>query len=203
MARKTFISYKYSEARELRDVIIGCLGADAQYYQGETAESPDLTSTTVENIKRNLKDMIYNTSVIIVIISPNMLDSKWIDWEISYSLKEIRRERRTSKTNGILGVIMKVDGSYDWLVSHRKSEDGCSQRYIDENYLFDIINENRFNLVTADKYSCAKCRSYDRLKGSYFSLVEEDMFLSDPNLYIENAYEKSCNLLNYKISKEP
>ena len=29
MAHKTFISYKYSEARELRDVIIDSLGEDA------------------------------------------------------------------------------------------------------------------------------------------------------------------------------
>ena len=47
MARKTFISYKYSEACELRDQIIEALGDDAQYYQGETSESPDLTDTSV------------------------------------------------------------------------------------------------------------------------------------------------------------
>lgn len=33
MAHKTFISYKYSEARELRDVIIDSLGEDAAYYK--------------------------------------------------------------------------------------------------------------------------------------------------------------------------
>lgn len=55
MARETFISYKYSEAQELRDRIIKKLGDDATYYRGETQESPDLTSTSVENIKENLK----------------------------------------------------------------------------------------------------------------------------------------------------
>ena len=43
MARETFIAYKYSEAQDLRDEIIEKLGADASYYQGETAESPDMT----------------------------------------------------------------------------------------------------------------------------------------------------------------
>ena len=69
MARKTFISYKYSEARDLRDRIIWALGDDATFYQGETSDSPDLTDTTTENMKRHLTDMMYNTSVTIVIIS--------------------------------------------------------------------------------------------------------------------------------------
>ena len=47
MAHKTFISYKYSEAQELRDRIIKAFGDDASYYQGETSASPDLTDTSV------------------------------------------------------------------------------------------------------------------------------------------------------------
>ena len=91
MARETFIAYKYSEAQDLRDEIIRQLGDDASYYQGETADSPDLTDTSVENIKENLKDMIFGTSVTIVIVSPNLKSSKWVDWEIEYSLKEYKR----------------------------------------------------------------------------------------------------------------
>lgn len=78
MAHKTFISYKYSEATDLRDRIIKALGDDATYYKGETSDSPDLTDTATENIKKNLKDMMYDTSVTIVIVSPNMKKSKWI-----------------------------------------------------------------------------------------------------------------------------
>ena len=58
MAHKTFISYKYSEARNLRDRIIKALGDDAAYYQGETSDSPNLTDTSTENIKKNLKKRI-------------------------------------------------------------------------------------------------------------------------------------------------
>ena len=49
MAHKTFISYKHSEATDLRDRIIEALGDDAMYYMGETSESPDLTDTSTEN----------------------------------------------------------------------------------------------------------------------------------------------------------
>ncbi|EDY8437772.1 TIR domain-containing protein, partial [Salmonella enterica] len=113
MAHETFISYKYSEAQDLRDKIVKALGDDAVYYKGETSESPDISNTTVDNIKNNLKNMIFGTSVLIVIISPNMIKSKWIDWEIEYSLKEYKRGGTTSRTNGIVGVIMKVNNSYD------------------------------------------------------------------------------------------
>ena len=104
MAHKTFISYKYSEAQKLRNDIIDALGEDATYYKGETSESPDLTDTSTENIKKNLKDMMYDTSVTIVILSPNMKESKWIDWEIEYCLKDITRKDRTSHTNGVVAV---------------------------------------------------------------------------------------------------
>ena len=92
MAHKTFISYKYSEARTLRDRIIDALGPDATYYKGETSDSPDLTDTSTENIKKNLKDMMFDTSVTIVIISPHMRESKWIPWEIKYCLKQTERK---------------------------------------------------------------------------------------------------------------
>ena len=59
MARKTFISYKYSEARWLRDDIITALGQDATYYKGECSDSPDLTDRKTETIKNVLKKMMY------------------------------------------------------------------------------------------------------------------------------------------------
>ena len=105
MAHKTFISYKYSESQKLRDRIIEALGDDATYYKGETSESPDLSDTSTENIKKNLRDMMFDTSVTIIILSPNMKESKWIDWEIEYCLKKITRKDRTSQRNGLVGVI--------------------------------------------------------------------------------------------------
>ena len=202
MARKTFISYKYSEAQDLRDEILSTLGDDAKYYQGETSDSPDLTDTSTENIKKKLRDMIYGTSVTIVVISPNIKKSKWIDWEIEYSLKEITREDKISRTNGVLGVIKKYNGGYDWLISHERKADGCSTRYIDRNMLYDIINDNRYNLNTVDKYACPVCKTFTQLDGSYIALIEEDDFLQAPNTYIENAYNKSKSINNYKITKQ-
>ena len=84
------------------------MGDDAVFYKGETSDSPDLTDTTTENMKNHLKQMIDDTSVTIIIVSPNMLQSNWIDWEISYSLKNISCDGSTSHTDGLLGVIRLV-----------------------------------------------------------------------------------------------
>lgn len=201
MAKKTFISYKYSEAQDTRDSILDVLGEDATYYQGETADSPDLTDTTVENIKNNLKDMMYGTSVTIVVISPNLKDSKWIDWEIEYSLKEITREDRTSRTNGIVGVIQKVNGGYDWLITKSKKNDGCIVRTINDSNLYKIINKNRYNRPD-HPYACNDCKTFSQLDGSYISLIDEADFLSDPDKYIENTFEKSEKADEFDLTKE-
>ena len=201
MARKTFISYKFSEAEDLRDRVIEALGEDATYYQGETAESPDRTDAATETIKGHLTDMMYDTSVTIVLISPNMTQSKWIDWEIEYCLKETSRKGRTSKTNGVIGVVQEIDGEYDWLVSRSEKPDGCKPRTIDTSKLYPIIAHNRFNR-TEEPYTCSSCQTYSRLDGSYFSIVDEEEFLVDPERYIENAFDKSESFDDFNLTKQ-
>jgi len=201
MARKTFISYKYSEAQDLRDNILDALGDDASYYQGETTDSPDLTDTSTENIKKNLTDMMYDTSVTIVIISPNLKSSNWVDWEIEYSLKEFSRDGRISKTNGVVGVIQKVDGGYGWLTTKTKKDDGCIVRSIDDSKLYKIINQNRYNR-SDNSYACDHCKTHSQLNGSYFSLIDESEFLADPEKYIENAFEKSEGVDEFDLIKQ-
>lgn len=201
MARKTFISYKYSEARDLRDKIIKELGDGARFYKGETADSPDQTDNKTDTIKNNLKDMMYDTSVTIVVISPDMKDSKWIDWEIEYCLKGISREDRTSKTNGVVGVIQKVNGGYDWFMTRKKNPDGCNVRNYDESKLYDIIRKNRYNRMDTT-HSCTTCKTYSQLDGSYISLIDEDEFLANPDKYIGNAFDKSNEADKFDLTKK-
>ena len=201
MAHKTFISYKFSEAQDLRDEIIKALGDDATYYNGETSDSPDLTDTSTENIKKNLADMMYNTSVLIIIISPNIKTSKWIDWEIEYCLKNITRKDRTSYTNGVVGVIKKYNGGYEWFKTATNGSDGCSYSIYDNEKVYAIINKNRFN-QNPKIYSCYSCKTVDELTGSYISYIEQETFLSNPIKYIDNAFDKSeNNAQGYNITK--
>lgn len=200
MARKTFISYKFSEAQDLRDKIIEVLGEDASFYQGETSDSADMTDLKTNTIKKNLTDMMFNTSVLIVIVSPNMKQSKWIDWEIQYCLQNNTRKDRTSQTNGVVAVIKKVNGGYDWFKSNGQNSDGCSSSSYSEHLVYDIIKNNRYN-QNPKKYSCNVCKTVNALSGSYISYVEEETFLANHNKYIENAFDKSENEDNYELTK--
>jgi len=208
MAHKTFISYKYEEspvkdaARKLRDKIITALGADATYYQGETSDSPDMTDLATGTIKKKLTDMMFATSVTIVIISPSMKKSKWIDWEIEYCLQNNTRKDRTSQTNGIVGVIMKVDGSYDWLINHHINCHGTNTINYKTEKLYPIIYNNQYNSNPALQH-CDTCKTYDYMNGSYITFVEEEIFLTNPQKYIGNAYDKSeNNASGYDLTKK-
>ncbi|SLK07556.1 MULTISPECIES: TIR domain-containing protein [unclassified Paenibacillus] len=160
MARKTFVSYKYSEAKRTRDRIVEALGDDARFYQGETSASPDLTDRKTDTIRNHLKEMIFDTSVTIVVISPNIKLSKWIDWELEYSLKNITREDRTSGSNGIVGVIQEINGSTNWIEKYITTSDGCRYRYLDKDLLYEIINKNRYNRKTPE-FTCPQCETVD------------------------------------------
>ncbi len=199
MARKTFISYKFSESQELRDKIIKKMGNDVTYYNGETAESPNISNTSVKNIKESLKDMIYGTSVMIIIISPNMKLSNWIGWEISYALRHQKRGDLSSIPNKIIGVIQKdYRGRYDWFKKSIKKECGCTINTYETHKIQNIINENRFNLKE-EVYLCDTCKTVNWWTGSYISFIEEEDFLFKVNDYVEKTYNKP--LENYDISK--
>lgn len=194
MARKTFISYKYSDVVEgksnnLRDRIIAKLGDASRFYRGENGYSQDLSSRSANYIQTKLKDMIRDTSVTIVILSPNMKFSNWMNWEISYSLTEITRENRTSLTNGVVCIVQKqptyysFDDGYSWM----KKWDG----EWDLSKCFEVIRLNQNN---------KKRYSTSRLSLNYIDIVPEDAFLRGPNRYIEEAYEKAKSG-EYFISK--
>lgn len=200
MAHKTFISYKYSEAKDLRDKIIEKLGNDSKYYRGENGYSDDLTSLKSSTIKKYLSDMIWGTSVTIVILSPNMKYSNWIEWELQYSLRVQSRNEITSRANGIVAVIQKdkISALYDslginfdpygWLKLPQQNGNFSYRK----DLLFPVIYENRFNKETwADKY----------LPRDYIEIVTEESFLKNPNKYIDSAYEKSCAIDSYIIKK--
>lgn len=121
-----------------------------------------------------------------------MKQSKWIDWEIEYTLKHITRKERTSHINGLVGVIMKVNGGYDWFINHLTNCHNSPVVNYRNNYLYDIISKNHFN-SNPPQWHCEQCKTYDWLNGSYMEYVEEESFLANPQYYIDNAYNKSEN----------
>lgn len=200
LSHKTFISYKYSESCGIRDRICEALDDDARYYKGETSESPDLTDLATETIKARLRDMIFDTSVTIVVLSPHMRDSEWMDWEIRYSLRQTPRNGRASRTNGIVCVLGRFGGGYDWLRSECRHNDGHSSVRYESALMLDVINDNRSNKLEQDYY-CRDCNIISADWGSYASIVIEDDFVANPGKFIDIAYEKSQREAEYNICK--
>lgn len=192
MAHETFISYKYSDAVDVRDRIYKNMGEYAKFYRGENGFSPNKSDDSDDAIWNYLKDMIWGTSVTIVVLSPEMLQSSWISDEISYSLKKISRDGTQSQRNGVVAVIKKVNGSYDWFKYSVQHPDGHISNCYREEKVFDIIKENRRN-QDPPVYVCEHCKTIDSLSGSYISYIEEDEFINNMDKYIENAYQKSLN----------
>lgn len=202
MAHKTFISYKYSEATSLRDAIIKKLGSDATYYQGETSSSPDMSDYKTSTIRQKLADMIYDTTVMVVVVSPNMTQSSWMEWEIKYALREQSRNGRTSHSNGLVCVIQKdafraIFGldAYSWA----KTTDG---RWLASKF-FDVLVKNMGNKKSWMESPIPSTNKalYDSLSASYIDIVTEDDFLKAPSYYIDKAFDKSENLGSYNITK--
>lgn len=201
MAHKTFISYKYSEAQGLRDKIIKKLGSDATYYKGETSDSPNLSDYKTDTIRKNLADMIYDTTVMIVIVSPNMKQSAWMEWEIKYALREQTRNNRTSHADGVICVVQK-NAIYEALGLNPYAWAKLYGGDWDTSKLFNIINQNRNNKKSWSESDLVNITDYNNLSKHYVDIVTEEEFLKYTDYYINNAFNKSQNLGSYTLAKQ-
>lgn len=147
MGRKVFVSYKYSDtdvsailnllkttrACDYVDYIQNYVLDDDDIYKGEDSNE-DISSWNEDAIWNHLKDKIYDSTITIVLISPNMKESgkwqrsQWIPWEIAFSVRQTTRNNRTSHRNALLAVILpNKAGKYD---------------YFDKDETFPILKNN-------------------------------------------------------------
>lgn len=136
MGRKIFVSYKYWDHDvypvprysdynpKVRDYVSWLedkfQNRTEHLYKGES-DNEDLSLYSEDYIWNKLKDKIYDSSLTIVLVSPNMKESyrweksQWIPWEISYSLRRTPRSSYTSQRNAMLAVILpKRNGDYTY-----------------------------------------------------------------------------------------
>lgn len=183
MGRKVFVSYKYSDGLQCKDRIMAKLGSQGNVYKGERYDN-DLSSYTAATIKAYLSDMIYDSSVLLVVISPAVARSNWVDWEIGYALRNSTRNGRTSKRNGIVCVVQKdpYTGSSSWAYDYSGK--------VFSSYLPSKIVQNMQTTYGALSY-------FERANPDYCVIVAEATFMTDPQKYIELAYERSLYEYSY------
>jgi UDP-N-acetylmuramyl tripeptide synthase len=221
MGKKIFVSYKYADenvqrlsntplykttsVRDYVDSIENYLDASNHIYKGES-DNEDLSIYKEDTIWEKLKDRIYDSSVTIVIISPNMKNpyqsdkQQWIPWEVAFSLRSTTRNDRTSHENAILAVILPDrNGSYNYYVT---TNNNCGVTSYNTNFLFKILRDNMFNIKTPDKNFCTSCFNYHYYgESSYIESVKWKDFIKYPDLYIDKAVERQKNKYLYEITK--
>jgi len=220
MSRKVFVSYKYKDmsvkplkpysfieyldpgfslTRAYVDFLSDKIELSDHIYKGEESNS-DLSGYSDEYIEEKLKERISDSSVTIVLISPNMRDKnkadrdQWIPWEVSYSLKEIKREDRTSHTNALLAVVLPdASGSYDYCLYKRNCCETECIRY-ETDWLFEIMKNNTFNEVSPNTKVCQdQNRRIYRGEYSYMPIVTWEHFIENPTKQIERVCDLRDN----------
>lgn len=223
MGYKIFISYKYGDSsvqrlartphgertivRHYVDEIQARIKADDHINKGEL-DGEDLSMFKDETIKSKLRDKIYDSSVTIVLISPRMKDpyipegDQWILWEISYSLREVPRSDRVSRTNALLGVVLSdVTGSCEYVITNRTCcPGGCV--FLNRTDLFTIIQENTFNRKRPPIHDCEKDTSIWEWPFSYMHIVSWYSFLNDMDAAINNAIQIRDRIQDFDIHKQ-
>ncbi len=220
MGRKVFISYKYSDdsvkrldrtpknvnttARHYVDELQEKLDKEYHINKGEK-DDEDLTNFKNETIKSKLRDKIYDSIVTIVLISPNMKENwksesdQWIPWEISYSLREVTRNDRTSRRNGMLAVVLPdQSGSYTYMLEPRNCcEKKCITWHIEK--LFNILSINMFNKIEKENIDCKKNEKVYSGYFSYIHLIRWDYFIGNLSYWIEQTILLQQNQKQYNI----
>ena len=203
--------YENSTVRDYVTKFEEILDPSDNIYKGES-EGEDLSSLSEETIWKKLKDRIYDSTLTIVMISPNMKTQQnerdqWIPWEISYSLKEVSRKNKagndvTSKSNAILALIIPDrDGSYSYYTEDRRCcSSGC--RVLKTDRLFTILKKNMFNKKKPEKSQCYANDIIYHGDCSYIMSIKWDDFIENPQTYIEKAYLLQNSIEQYVITEE-
>lgn len=227
-AHKIFISYKYHDSnvyklkpdieeifnpttvRDYVNKIEDYFDARTDHtYKGEH-DDEDLSGYAESTIWEKLKDRIFDSSVTIVLISPNMRNyyksekSQWIPWEISFSLKETERNNRISHSNAILAVVLPDRNNDFSYFMYEKNCPGttCRCTHYETQNLFSILSANLFNAKFPDKSFCDNASNIYYGDHSYIFITDWYAFMYNSNYFIEKAIERKNKIYEYNISKE-
>lgn len=221
MGHKIFVSYKYadtnvaalpeqvfSSACDYVTVLEQKLDRSSQIYKGES-DGEDLSYLAEELIWAKLRDRIYDTSVTIVFISRGMKEPKqewwqWIPWEISYSLKEIPRGDRVSRTNAVFAVVLPdATGSYEYFMHSQILANGQVVTTYQTDVLFPILRLNMFNRKdnTGRQTQLADGSIFYTGEFSYIFAVRWGSFINNVTVNIDRALRIQMDASSYKITK--
>lgn len=226
MGKKIFVSYKYADdsVANLKAYDKGTARDYVTYLQDHNFSGDDLNKAENDDedlsefkndtIKSKLRDKIWDSSITLILISPNMIDSsksqsdQWIPWEVSYSLRTQTRNGSRSLPNGIISIVLPdINNNYDYFITNKNLKDDQGKvhnvRSFNTSNTFKIISENMFN---------QKNPKVEQMQGhtvyfgdcSYIITATWKEFLDNPDSFLKRATRlKEEKLDNYKLNKQP
>lgn len=223
MARKIFVSYKYGDTRvepltdgffdssKVRDYVTQLqqiLSDNNEIYKGED-DGEDLSDFKDSTIESKLRNKIFDSSITIVVISRGMKEfftyekDQWIPWEVSYSLRELSKNGRKSRPNGVLMLVLPDEyGSYDYYIKENTCPH-CSSRTLMTDFLFGILKRNVFNNKSLHESDCGH-HSYSPVytgDHSYIQSVKWKDFISTPTIYLDECIRLRDKIDDFNVSK--
>ena len=166
-----------------------------------------LEDATIQSV---LGDKIYDSSITLVLISPNMKDpnlpetDQWIPWEISYSLREQSREGKTSKTNAVMAIVLPdANNSYNYYLQEHTCP-WCNTRTLNKGRLFKVLSVNMFNRYNPTYSTCQHHAANSRPQtgeSSYIPSVKWDDFIADVEGNLQRLERIKANIADYDIKK--
>lgn len=204
MATKVFISFRFSDGKEIKDELVDLFDESTEVIN--RSEDVDRSQMSEDTIQEYLYEKLKDTSVTIVLLTPEAVSYRknWIgnydDWlydELRCSLED----RKNNRTNGVVAVY--TDDAKDMILessshycSHCQETKSCRTLKFFDN----LARENMLNIKQSYKKNL--CNDlYDDSHDSYISLVSLEEFKQDHTKYIDNAKDKRDRLHEFNIYK--
>ena len=202
MATKVFISFRFSDGKEIKDELVDLFDESTEVIN--RSEDVDRSQMSEDTIQEYLYEKLKDTSVTIVLLTPEAVSYRknWIgnydDWlydELRYSLED----KKNNRTNGVVAVY--TDDAKDMILessshycSHCQETKSCRTLKFFDN----LARKNMLNIKQSYKKNL--CNDlYDDSHDSYISLVSLEEFKQDHTKYIDNAKDKRDRLHEFNI----
>lgn len=204
MATKVFISFRFSDGKEIKDELVDLFDESTEVIN--RSEDVDRSQMSEDTIQEYLYENLKDTSVTIVLLTPEAVSYRknWIgnydDWlydELRYSLED----RNNNRTNGVVAVY--TDDAKDMILessSHYCAHCQETKSYRTLKSFDNLAQKNMLNIKQS--YKKNPCNDlYDDSHDSYISLVSLEEFKQDYTKYIDNAKDKRDRLHEFNIYK--
>ncbi|WP_314180528.1 TIR domain-containing protein [Abiotrophia defectiva] len=204
MATKVFISFRFSDGKEIKDELVDLFDESTEVIN--RSEDQDRGQMSEETIKEYLYGKLKDTSVTLVLLTPEAIEYKkncfgeyddWLYDELRYSLED----RENNRTNGVVAIY--VEDAKEKLIESSSHYCSICNKHKKCIILKEFDNLSRKNMLNIKpKYKHNPCDNlYDDKYDSYISLVSLEDFKADYVKYINEAKDKRDRIEEFNIQK--